>query len=62
RQIAQMMHYTAAGDPQLIGRYLTNFAAEAKVDELITVHPSPTIEERLRSVDLTADALDPVSV
>ena len=32
------------------------------IDELITVHPSPTIEERLRSVDLTADAMDPVSV
>ena len=58
QHIAQMMHYTAAGDPELVGRYLTNFAAEAKVDELITVHPSPTIEARLRSVDLTADALE----
>ena len=36
--------------------------AQANVDELITVHPSPTIEARLRSVDLTADALDPVTV
>lgn len=58
RQIAQMMHYTAAGDPGLVTRYLTNFAREADVDELITVHPSLTIDERLRSVDLLADAWD----
>ena len=58
RQIAQMMHYTAAGDPDLVTRYLTNFAREADVDELITVHPSLTIDERLRSVDLLADAWD----
>lgn len=62
RQITQMMHYTAAGDPDLVARYLRNFAAEANVDELITVHPSPTIDERLRSVDLTADAMDPVTL
>jgi len=60
--IAQMMHYTAAGDPELVARYVRNFAIEANVDEVITVHPAPTIDERLRSVDLLADAFDPVSV
>jgi luciferase family oxidoreductase group 1 len=58
RQIAEMMHYTAAGTPDLVVRYLDNLAREAAVDELITVHPSLTIEERLRSIDLLADAND----
>ena len=48
--------------PDLVGRYLRNFADEAQVDELMTVHPSPTIDERLRSIDLLADALDPLHV
>lgn len=56
QQIAQMMHYSAVGTPELVARYIDNFAREADVDEVITVHPSPTIEERLRSVDLVADA------
>ena len=53
--IAQMTHYTAAGSPELVKRYLENFAKEADVDELITVHPSRTMEQRLHSIDLTAD-------
>jgi luciferase family oxidoreductase group 1 len=55
QQIAAMMRYTAAGDPEQVGQYLANFAQQAHVDELITVHSSPTIDERLRSIDLLAD-------
>ena len=55
RQIAQMMHYTASGTPEMVDKYLDTFAREAEVDELMTVHPSLTIEERLRSIDLLAD-------
>ncbi len=62
RQIAQMMHYTAAGTPAMVARYLDNFAAEVGVDELITVHPAPTVDQRLRSIELLADAVDPVRV
>ncbi len=62
RQIAQMMHYTAAGSPRTVARYLDNFADEVGVDELVTVHPGPTVEARLRSIDLLADAVDPVRV
>jgi len=62
RQIAQMMHYTAAGSPDVVKRYLENFAQEAAVDELITVHPSPTIDQRLRSIDLLADVQEPVAI
>jgi len=62
RQVAQMMHYTAAGTPELVKRYLDNFAREADVDELMTVHPSPTVDERLRSIELLADVNDPVAI
>ena len=58
QQIARMMHYTAAGTTDLVQRYLTNFAAEVGADELMTVHPSPTLGQRLTSIDLLADAFD----
>ena len=60
--IAQMTHYTAAGDPALVRRYLENFAQEARVDELITVHPSRTLEQRLHSIDLLADVFETAAV
>ena len=62
QQIAQMMHYSAVGSPDHVKAYLEEFAALAGVDELITAHSSPTIDQRLRSVDLVADAMDPVTV
>jgi luciferase family oxidoreductase group 1 len=62
RQIAQMMHYAAVGTPDRVAAYLDDFADLAGADELITAHASPTIEQRLRSVDLLADANDPVAV
>ncbi len=55
RQIAQMMHYSAIGTPDVVREYLAEFAALAGADELITAHSSPTIDQRLRSVDLLAD-------
>ena len=57
-----MMHYSAVGTPDHVKAYLDEFAALAGVDELITAHSSPTIDQRLRSVDLVADAMDPVTV
>ncbi len=62
QQIAQMMHYSAVGTPDHVKAYLDEFAALAGVDELITAHSSPTIDQRLRSVDLVADAMDPATV
>ena len=55
QQVAQMMHYSAVGAPDHVAAYLTEFAKLADADELITAHASPTIEQRLRSVDLLAD-------
>ena len=62
QQIAQMMHYSAVGTADVVARYVREFAKAAEVDEVITAHASPTIDERLRSVDLLADANDPVTV
>ena len=62
QQIAQMMHYSAVGTPDVVTAYLDDFATLAGADELITAHSSPTIDQRLRSVDLLADAHDPVTV
>ncbi len=56
QHIAQMMHYTTAGPPDAVHSYVQNFAKQAGADEVITVHPSPTIEQRLTSIDLLADA------
>ena len=55
-QIAQMMRYTAVGDGDTVEAYLQRFAALADADELITVHAVPTLEARLRSVELVAKA------
>jgi len=62
QQVAQMMHYSAVGTPDHVKAYLDEFAQVAGADELITAHSSPTIGQRLRSVDLLADVNDPVSV
>ena len=54
RQIAQMMHYSAVGTPESVKSYLDEFVAQADVDEVMTVHPSRTLEQRLHSIDLLA--------
>ena len=62
QQVAQMMHYSAIGTPDHVKAYLDEFARIAGADELITAHSAPTIDQRLRSVDLLADVNDPVTV
>lgn len=62
QQIAQMMHYSAVGTPEHVTAYLDEFAALARADELITAHASPTLDQRLRSVDLLADAHIPIPI
>jgi luciferase family oxidoreductase group 1 len=56
QHVAGMMRYSAVGDPAAVDEYLTAFAGEVGADELIVVHAGPTIEARLRSLDLLADA------
>jgi AcrR family transcriptional regulator len=58
-RIEQMTRYAAVGTPHEVGRYVEAFAADADADELITVHPAPTAENRLRSIELLAAAAQP---
>jgi luciferase family oxidoreductase group 1 len=55
-QIADMMRYSAVGAPAAVRTHLEEFRDHAYADELIGVHASPSLEARLRSVELLADA------
>jgi luciferase family oxidoreductase group 1 len=55
RHLAAMMRYTAVGTPATVKRYLDQFATHAAADELIVVHAGPTVDDRLRSLELLAD-------
>ena len=57
QQILAMMRYCAVGDARGVGRSLNEFAAACAADEVMVVHAAPTLEHRLRSVELTAAAL-----
>jgi luciferase family oxidoreductase group 1 len=57
RHIEQMTRYSAVGEPADVRTYLTDFAAHADADELIVAHQSPTIDARLRSAELLAEAM-----
>ncbi len=61
RQIEQMVTYSAVGTPDEVRGYLRQFAEHADADELITAHQAADTESRLRSVELTADAMATVS-
>lgn len=60
RNIANMMRYAAIGTPDEVRAYLSEFAEATGADELILAHQSPLIDGRLRSVELTANAMNPV--
>ncbi len=55
QQVAGMMRYSAVGTPDVVAAYLDAFTEHADADELIVAHASPTLETRVRSVDLVAD-------
>jgi luciferase family oxidoreductase group 1 len=56
RQVVGMMEYTAVGDPAAVRDQLAEFARHADADELVTVHAAAGLEQRLESVELTAEA------
>ncbi len=60
RQVLSMMTYTAVGSPDEVGEYLRAFADHADADELITMHAAPSTAQRVRSVQLAAEALSAV--
>lgn len=57
RPLAAMTKYTAAGTPGEVRDYLTDFAESCGADELIVAHQATGIDDRLRSVELTAEAM-----
>ncbi|QIX27153.1 LLM class flavin-dependent oxidoreductase [Nocardioides sp. JQ2195] len=56
QHLHQMMTYSAVGTPDVIQKQVNQFAEETGADELIVAHQGTRVEERLRSVDLLADA------
>ncbi len=62
RQIEQMVRYSAVGTPSEVRDYLDEFARLTGADELITAHQSSNTQSRLRSVELTADAMASTTV
>jgi luciferase family oxidoreductase group 1 len=59
-QVDHMLTYAAVGAPSEVRAYLEEFLQLTGADELITVHQAPTIEGRLRSVTLLAEAMHAV--
>jgi hypothetical protein len=57
-QITSMMRHTAVGNPDQVRAQLDEFATYADADDLIVVLNATSIETRLRSVLLLADAYD----
>jgi luciferase family oxidoreductase group 1 len=59
--VDEMLAFTAIGTGADVRSYLTSFAERTRADELITAHHAPQIEARLRSVELTAEAMQPAA-
>jgi luciferase family oxidoreductase group 1 len=60
-QVDEMLTYTALGTQRQVQDYLDGFLSHTEADELMVAHQAPSIEGRLRSVDLLGDAMLNVS-
>ena len=60
--VDQMLTHTALGTPAEAGEFLDGFRKLADADELMVAHQSPTVEARLRSVTLLAEAMEGAEV
>jgi luciferase family oxidoreductase group 1 len=56
--VDEMLTFTAIGAVSDVRTYLTAFAERVRADELITAHYAPDIDGRLRSIELTAAAME----
>jgi len=56
QRIASMLQYSAVGVESDVREYLQEFADLTSADELIVAHQGPTINQRLRSVEIGASA------
>ncbi|GAB3651739.1 LLM class flavin-dependent oxidoreductase [Glycomyces tarimensis] len=55
-QLSAMTRYTAVGTAGEVREFLEDFAASTGADELITAHHAERVADRVRSVELTAEA------
>jgi alkanesulfonate monooxygenase SsuD/methylene tetrahydromethanopterin reductase-like flavin-dependent oxidoreductase (luciferase family) len=55
--VDQMLRYAAVGTPAEVSDYLEDFRKQTEADEFITVHQSPNLDGRLRSITLLAEAM-----
>jgi luciferase family oxidoreductase group 1 len=60
RHVDSMLTYAAVGTRPEVREYIEGFARQADADELIVAHQAPTTEDRLRSVQLLAEAMETV--
>ena len=56
-QVKQMLKYAAVGTRDVVHAAVTAFARHARADELMTVHPAPSLDARLRSLELLAETV-----
>ena len=54
QSIVAMAKYSAVGEEAEVRAYLERFAKLARADEVMTVHPAPTLAARVRSVEILA--------
>ncbi|HSB87573.1 MAG TPA: LLM class flavin-dependent oxidoreductase [Ilumatobacteraceae bacterium] len=54
--VEQMMTYVAVGLPAVVRSYLDDFARHSHADELMVVHQADSVDARLQSVRLLAEA------
>jgi luciferase family oxidoreductase group 1 len=59
--VDEMMTYNAVGTPAEAGEYLEWFRDHSGADELIVVHQSNSVENRLSSVELLTEAVEPAA-
>jgi luciferase family oxidoreductase group 1 len=52
--IAGMAKYSAVGERDEVKDYLARFTQLSRADEVMTVHPAPTLAQRLRSIEILA--------
>jgi luciferase family oxidoreductase group 1 len=62
QQMADMARYSAVGTPDVVRDYLERFAAQIGADELIVATQAGSTETWLRSFELLAGAMLPVTV
>lgn len=58
--VKNMTRYAAVGVASEVRAYVEHFVQIARADEVMTVHAAPTVQARLRSIELLASVIAPV--